>query len=486
MVSTVQKLRVFVASPGDVGDERQRLQVVVDELNRTVGNEKHTVLELVRWETHVAPDMGRAQDVVNRQIGEHDIFIGIMWKRFGTPTGCAGSGTEEEFDNAYASWRDTKGPRIMLYFSQAPFMPRSDAEVEQVRKVLAFKQKVQSLALIFEYAGPDGFERLVREHLQTAIRDVLKSAVSAASPHVPRTLTDNAGSSHPSSPVETIHPLAHQITVMRERFFELFEKHHVPLTVVPILLRDFGFSVSAIEDRVRLADLLSEDAITFLADMFHVERAWLRGSTTDVTRVPLRWYKSPDRFCRAVSEADQLGQHVWVHFIRRSKSQPGLFRWFGGYEFSAGVVVEYEHQVCDGVTFSTYERWEEQDWGTWNCRLFYKSLIRFCLQHSLINVRLLMEATDADYAREGPHGGIEIVGDLLTPEVFDALHAGTVFPIDALGARGGGRWEPIDLVSENVGAKDDIDELPFVDKVLADYRAERFLPTGRAHDTNLA
>ena len=183
MVSTVRKLRIFVASPGDVSDERGRLQAVVNELNRTIGDEKGIVLELIRWETHVAPDMGRPQEVVNRQIGEHDIFVGIMWKRFGTPTGNADSGTEEEFDNAYASRQATKRPRIMLYFNQAPFMPRSDAEVEQMRKVLAFKEKVRSLYLIAEYSGPDAFERLVREHLQRAIRDILPSAAREMHSH---------------------------------------------------------------------------------------------------------------------------------------------------------------------------------------------------------------------------------------------------------------------------------------------------------------
>ena len=37
------------------------------------------------------------QDVVNRQIGEYDLFVGILWNRMGTPTAVATSGTEEEF-----------------------------------------------------------------------------------------------------------------------------------------------------------------------------------------------------------------------------------------------------------------------------------------------------------------------------------------------------------------------------------------------------
>src|SRR5439155_8546244 len=39
-------------------------------------------LELLRYETHTYPDIGQAQDVINRQIKvDYDILIGVMWKR---------------------------------------------------------------------------------------------------------------------------------------------------------------------------------------------------------------------------------------------------------------------------------------------------------------------------------------------------------------------------------------------------------------------
>ena len=68
MPQRVTKLRVFVASPSDVDDERAGLAQVVEELNRTVCVDSKLVLELVRWETHVAPELGRPQGVVNRQV----------------------------------------------------------------------------------------------------------------------------------------------------------------------------------------------------------------------------------------------------------------------------------------------------------------------------------------------------------------------------------------------------------------------------------
>src|SRR5438309_1896456 len=99
MAKTVTKLVVFAASPGDVSRERDLLDTVAAELNKTLCPPLGIHLELVKWETDSFPGVASdAQALINQQIPPYDIFIGIMWKRFGTPTGRAGSGTEEEFD----------------------------------------------------------------------------------------------------------------------------------------------------------------------------------------------------------------------------------------------------------------------------------------------------------------------------------------------------------------------------------------------------
>ena len=100
------------------------------------------VLELLRWETHAYPSMGRPQSVINAQIGDYDVFVGILWKRFGTPTGRAESGTEEEFRLAFDSWKKTKRPHILLYFYTAPLVPpKSAEEVRQLGLVIDFRER---------------------------------------------------------------------------------------------------------------------------------------------------------------------------------------------------------------------------------------------------------------------------------------------------------------------------------------------------------
>jgi hypothetical protein len=84
----VDLVRIFLASPADVAEERKAAQEVVSELNLTLAPHLGVYLELITWETHSAPSFGAdAQAVIEEQIGrDYDIFVGVFFKRFGSPT----------------------------------------------------------------------------------------------------------------------------------------------------------------------------------------------------------------------------------------------------------------------------------------------------------------------------------------------------------------------------------------------------------------
>ncbi len=121
MSELVRKIAVFVGSPSDVEAERKIVSEAVDDLNVGFGSARNIVLEVKKWETHVRPGFGEdAQSVINGRIGSYDIFIGIFWNRFGTPTSRAGSGSAEELERAYAQWKEHRRPSLMLYFRRSP------------------------------------------------------------------------------------------------------------------------------------------------------------------------------------------------------------------------------------------------------------------------------------------------------------------------------------------------------------------------------
>lgn len=166
--------RIFLSSPNDVTPEKRVMERIVNEVNITLGDAMGYRIELVRWETHAAPGVGRPQQIINELIGDYDIYVGIMWRRFGTPTGVAGSGTEEEFQNAYKAWELNNRIQLMFYFCQKPFMPKKVEELDQIRQVMLFRQEMEGKMLVWDYPGPTKFADDIRKHLCIRINDLHK------------------------------------------------------------------------------------------------------------------------------------------------------------------------------------------------------------------------------------------------------------------------------------------------------------------------
>jgi|GEM_PF-1468433 len=169
-------LHVFVATPRDVAAERDRLGLIVRDLSAAFA-EHGLTLELLDWRD-VVPDLGRPEDVIVDQlpVKKWDIFIGVLWARFGTPPGRKDpetgkpflSGTEEEFTLACRSWRETSKPCILFYRCKRPVPvdwldPKQIALVQQF--FTGFEAGGEYPGLYQEYETVDDFERRVRQDL---------------------------------------------------------------------------------------------------------------------------------------------------------------------------------------------------------------------------------------------------------------------------------------------------------------------------------
>lgn len=162
---TVKLLKIFIASPGDVMLEREKAREEILSL-RALAQKHGFDLEATGWETHAAPGMGRSQARINQLVRECDLFLGILWRRFGVPTGEAESGTLEEFNLARERYARENAPEIMLYFREVHPDFLADPG-PQLQKVLAFKQQVEDgrLALYANYRDPEHFVSLLRQHV---------------------------------------------------------------------------------------------------------------------------------------------------------------------------------------------------------------------------------------------------------------------------------------------------------------------------------
>ncbi|MGD9635447.1 MAG: hypothetical protein AB7G28_26050 [Pirellulales bacterium] len=180
-------LSVFVASPSDVSAERTKLEEVIRELNETWSRTLGIRIELLKWETHAYPGMGEdAQAVINQQLpNDFDIFIGIMWCRFGTPTGRAGSGTLEEFERAKKRHDESEGAvKIMIYFKDEAVAP-SKVDIQQLSQLLQFRDSLGEMgSLYWTFSNIDHFEKLVRMHLARQVQ-AWKDSQAKPAPDLP-------------------------------------------------------------------------------------------------------------------------------------------------------------------------------------------------------------------------------------------------------------------------------------------------------------
>lgn len=184
-----RKIKIFVASPSDVQEERETLARLVAEINDTLAYlvpEKELSLELVRYETHAYPDLGRPQDVIDREIPiDYDILVGVMWRRAGTPTAKYPSGTIHEFHRALDKRKTSSLPRIMFYFCEQAIPMPTTADMEQLQEVVKFKTELQSQGLTSPYPSHAEFGEHVRGGLLRAIRDILREQGVTAAAEVP-------------------------------------------------------------------------------------------------------------------------------------------------------------------------------------------------------------------------------------------------------------------------------------------------------------
>ena len=187
MSSEIAIRKVFVASPSDTEQERKCVDSVVREFNQSLGDHFKLKFETIKWETHANPQMGRPQGVINNQlkIDMCDLFIGILWLKFGSPSGTNedgvsfSSGSEEEFYIAYHSWKKSKKPYIMMFRSTKNARSTINIDLEQLKKVNAFIEEFSCdkshPGLYREFKSSREFEKVLRSALiQYAIDDVEK------------------------------------------------------------------------------------------------------------------------------------------------------------------------------------------------------------------------------------------------------------------------------------------------------------------------
>src|SRR5215212_4232563 len=209
----MHRLRIFAASTSDTAAERAKVATVA-ALLKPLADYLNITLDVVDWRA-VVPDMGRPEQVILEQLKptEWDVFVGILWHRFGTPPGAPDaqaqreylSGTEEEFETAYRLWKEHGRPRVMMYRCTRAIPPDA-LDPEQFKRVKEFFAQFEAVGgehpgLHQTFDTTEAFERLLLDNLQRlllAYGEQLKGApiepqvVQTLAPRIPNNLPRRA------------------------------------------------------------------------------------------------------------------------------------------------------------------------------------------------------------------------------------------------------------------------------------------------------
>jgi len=165
--NNLKRVLVFIASPGDVSDARNSVRHAVERINKLLAKDNGFLLEPIGSEDAPPGKSQRAQEIINQYVDVASIFIGILHRRFGRPTGAAESGTEEEYNRIEQRWENEEPkPEVLMYFKKIPVDQLADPG-EQLQKVLAFKERISTTCFYKEFES----ERILIELVQDALHD---------------------------------------------------------------------------------------------------------------------------------------------------------------------------------------------------------------------------------------------------------------------------------------------------------------------------
>src|ERR1017187_2621899 len=170
-------LTIFIASPSDLAEERRAAFEVAAEVNDTIRDLGWSI-DLLGWEDTL-PGYGRPQALINRDVEQCDLFIGLLWRRWGTrPTldSTFSSGFEEEFCIARSRRETSPSPEIWMFFKDVEPAQVADAG-EQLKKVIAFRDALinNKTVLFKDFRQIVDWEKMLRRYL-------FKHVVSIARP----------------------------------------------------------------------------------------------------------------------------------------------------------------------------------------------------------------------------------------------------------------------------------------------------------------
>lgn len=178
MKTNTTQINIFIASPSDTYKEREILKNYIEQW-KSLYDDKNIILNPVMWEHHLATESGKTpQEAINDYLLSNcDFLIGIIGKKFGSPTKNYTSGTIEEIEFCIE-----KGKKVILYFLEQK-IAISEINPKDIEQIQHFREKYGKSNIYKEIQSDslgENFRFILYKDLNKSIKDYLKnSAINA-------------------------------------------------------------------------------------------------------------------------------------------------------------------------------------------------------------------------------------------------------------------------------------------------------------------
>jgi hypothetical protein len=158
-------LRIVLSSPSDAIPLRRRITSHIDKISRQTQNGYNVCFDVISSERGIRGGIAAyPQAVIDAQLAECDMYLGVMWTRVGTPTKKFASGTIEEFEVMLDHWkkRRRKKPKrrtdpveIRFYFLDKARKPSALSPV-QIKGVKEFMKRLTQTGVLYKQCATEG------------------------------------------------------------------------------------------------------------------------------------------------------------------------------------------------------------------------------------------------------------------------------------------------------------------------------------------
>jgi len=172
-LQTVRKIRCFLASPGELEEERKELDLFFNQENKKLMEQQNIFLELRLWEQlNHSFTKERFQDSINQKMPSCDIFIFLFYKKIGKYT-------REEFYKAYRIIKQCANKQKYLFvFLKSADVPIDDVDDDILERKKFIKEIEKLEQLHKKFTSTSDLINQLKHQLDLIIPELCKAKYS--------------------------------------------------------------------------------------------------------------------------------------------------------------------------------------------------------------------------------------------------------------------------------------------------------------------